>query len=57
MKKLVALLLCLVMMLGVVPGALAVNEDVEGKVVIYTSIYQFVIDMMSEQLKAKFPNL
>ena len=57
MKKLVALLLCLVMMLGVVPGALAVNEDVEGKVVIYTSIYQFVIDMMSEQLKAEFPNL
>ena len=57
MKKLVALLLCLVMMLGVVPGALAVNEDVEGKVVIYTSIYQFVFDMMSEQLKAEFPNL
>ena len=57
MKKLLALLLCLVMMMGVMPSALAVNEDVEGKVVVYTSIYQFVIDMMSEQLKAEFPNL
>ncbi len=57
MKKLLALLLCIVMMLGVMPSALAVNEDVEGKVVVYTSIYQFVIDMMSEQLKAEFPNL
>ena len=57
MKKFLALLLCIVMMLGVMPSALAVNEDVEGKVVVYTSIYQFVIDMMSEQLKAEFPNL
>ena len=57
MKKLLALLLCIVMMMGVMPSALAVNEDVEGKVVIYTSIYQFVIDMMMEQLKVEFPNL
>ena len=57
MKKILALILCLVMMMGVMPSALAVNEDVEGKVVVYTSIYQFVIDMMSEQLKAEFPNL
>ena len=57
MKKILALLLCLVMMMGIMPSALAVNEDVEGKVVVYTSIYQFVIDMMSEQLKAEFPNL
>ena len=57
MKKLVSLLLALVLSLGCFSGALAVNEDVEGKVVVYTSIYQFVIDMMSEQLKAEFPNL
>jgi len=57
MKKILALILCLVMMMGVMPSALAVNEDVEGKVVVYTSIYQFVIDMMTEQLKAEFPNL
>ena len=57
MKKLIALLLVLVMTCGLVPAALAVNEDVEGKVVVYTSIYQFVIDMMSAELKAEFPNL
>ena len=57
MKKLLALFLCLVMMMGVMPSALAVDEDVEGKVVIYTSIYQFVIDMMQAELKAEFPNL
>ncbi len=57
MKKLLALILTIAMMMSLVPSALAVNEDVEGKVVVYTSIYQFVIDMMSEKLKAEFPNL
>lgn len=57
MKKILALVLCLVMSLSVFSGALAVNEDVEGKVTIYTSIYQFVIDMLSEEIKAEFPNL
>ncbi len=57
MKKILALVLCLVMSLGVVSGAMAVNEDVSGKVTIYTSMYQFVIDMMDEALKAEFPNL
>ncbi|MBP3646519.1 MAG: ABC transporter substrate-binding protein [Clostridia bacterium] len=57
MKKLVSLVLALLMVFGCFSGAMAVNEDVEGKVVIYTSIYQFVIDMISEQLKAEFPNL
>ena len=57
MKKLLALVLCLVMSLSVVSGAFAVNEDIEGKITIYTSIYQFVIDMIVEELKAEFPNL
>ena len=57
MKKLLALVLSLVMLLGCMPTASAVNEDVEGTVLIYTSIYQFVIDMMMEELKAEFPNL
>ena len=57
MKKILALVLCLVMSLGVVSSAMAVNEDVSGKVTIYTSMYQFVIDMMDEALKAEFPNL
>ena len=56
MKKILATLLALVMLMGA-GSALAVNEDVSGKVMIYTSMYQFVIDMMDEALKAEFPNL
>ncbi len=57
MKKILALSLCIAMLLGIMPAALAVNEDVTGTVMIYTSMYQFVIDMMDEALKAEFPNL
>ena len=57
MKKIVSLVLCTAMLLCVAPAALAVNEDVTGTVMIYTSMYQFVIDMMDEALKAEFPNL
>ena len=56
MKKILALVLALMMMLGAT-SALAVNEDVEGELLIYSSMYQFVIDMMDEALKAEFPNL
>jgi len=56
MKKWIAAVLCLVMLLTV-PGALAANTEVSGKVVIYTSMYQFVIDMMQEAVKKEFPNL
>ncbi len=34
-----------------------VMEDVEGELVIYTSMYPFAIEMMDEILKKKFPNL
>ncbi len=37
--------------------AMAVNEDVEGELVIYTSMYPFVIDMMNEAIRNEFPNL
>ena len=57
MKKLLAMILCIAMLVGVAPAAFAVNEDVEGKITVYTSIYQFVIDMITEELKAEFPNL
>ena len=56
MKKIIAVLMC-VMMLSVSACALAVNEDVEGKVGIYTSMYQFMIDIMDEAIKAEFPYL
>ena len=57
MKKILALVLALAMLMSFGSSALAVNEDVEGTVKIYTSMYQFVIDMMDEALKAEFPNL
>ena len=56
MKRLVAIFLCLTMLLAI-PSALAVNEELTGKVVIYTSMYQFVIDMMDEAMDKEFPNL
>ena len=57
MKKLIALVICFVLVLSLSAGAFAVNEDVEGTIGIYSSMYQFVIDMMDEALKAEFPNL
>ena len=57
MKKVLALLLCAMLVLAAVPAAFAVNEDVEGELTIYSSMYQFVIDMMDEALKKEFPNL
>jgi iron(III) transport system substrate-binding protein len=57
MKKILALVLALILTLSLGSAALAVNEDVEGELVIYTSMYPFVIDMMDEALKAEFPNL
>ena len=57
MKKILTLVLVLVMIFSLCPSAFAVNEDVEGEIVIYSSMYQFVIDMMDEALKKEFPNL
>ena len=57
MKKILALVLALILTLSLGSAALAVNEDVEGELVIYTSMYPFVIDMMDKALKAEFPNL
>ena len=57
MKKTVTLILALVLALLPCCSALAVNEDVEGELVIYTSMYPFVIDMMNEAIQQEFPNL
>ncbi len=60
MKKLLAGVLAASMLLMSPQAAFAgstADEDVEGKVVIYTSMYQFAIDMMTDALKEKFPNL
>ncbi len=57
MKKWIVWSLVLVMMLGICGVGLAVQEDVEGELVIYSSMYQEILDMMDEALKAEFPNL
>ena len=57
MKKIIALMLMLTMAVSMCGAAMAVNEDVEGELVIYSSMYQFVLDMMDEAIKAEFPNL
>ena len=57
MKRILSMVLTLVLLISVCPAALAVNEDVEGEVVIYSSMYQFVLDMLDEALKKEFPNL
>ena len=57
MKKYLALILALLMALSLSGSALAVNEDVEGELVIYTSMYPFAIDMLDAALKEEFPNL
>ena len=57
MKKTVAMILAMLIAILGCGTALAVNEDVEGELVIYTSMYPFVIDMMDKAIQAEFPNL
>ncbi len=57
MKKFLASVICAMLALSLCVPALAVNEDVEGELVIYTSMYPAVIDMLDEVLKTEFPNL
>ena len=57
MKKILAALMTLVLLMMSAGGALAVNEDVEGELAIYTSMYQFMIDILDEKIKEEFPNL
>lgn len=57
MKKLVSIFLVLIMAMGLIPSALAVNEDVEGNLMIYTSMYPMVVDAMNAAFKTEFPNL
>ena len=57
MKKALTLILALLLALSACGAALAVNEDVEGELVIYTSMYPFAIDMLDAALKEEFPNL
>ncbi len=57
MKKALALALALIVALGACCPAMAVNEEVSGELVIYTSMYAFAIEMMDKAIKREFPNL
>ena len=57
MRKGLAVLLAMLLAVSFCVPAMAVNEDVEGELVIYTSMYKEIVDMMDEALKAEFPNL
>ena len=59
-KQILALILSLALFLCMGSTAFAADvapEDIEGSVVIYTSMYPFAIDMMTEKLSEVFPNL
>jgi hypothetical protein len=43
MKKLLCVFLSLLMLLSLSSAAFAVNEDVEGELVIYTSMYKEIV--------------
>lgn len=56
-KRSLLLVLALVLACTMLPvSSLAANPDVTGKVVIYTSMYQDIIDMMDAALAEQFPN-
>ena len=57
MKKLLCAILSLTMLLSLGSAAFAADEDVTGELVIYTSMYKEIVDMMDAALKAEFPKL
>lgn len=56
MKKITSLVLC-ILMVALMSPAMAANEEITGSIMIYTSIYQDVLDTMVEALAEEFPNL
>lgn len=56
MKKFLSVLLAVVLGFSLMPSAFAVNEDVKGDVMIYTSMYPMVIDSMKAAFAEQFPN-
>ena len=57
MKKILMLVLTVILSLSLLTPALAVDEDVEGTLIIYTSMYPFAIEIMDKAIAAEFPNL
>lgn len=57
MKKMLAAILSLILALAPAAAVLAENTEVTGELVIYSSMYRYVLDALDEALKAEFPNL
>ena len=57
MKKVMCVLLTVLLAMGLWAPAMAVNTDVEGELVIYTSMYPEIVDMMDKAIQEEFPNL
>ena len=54
MKKFLAALLA-ALVLAAAGTAAAAHEEVTGELVIYSSMYRFVLDMLDEAIREEFP--
>ncbi len=57
MKKYLAVILAAALALAMAGPAFAAQEEITGELVIYSSMYQFVLDMLDEAIREEFPNL
>ena len=56
-RKLVSLALSILLAFSMTGCASAADGSVSGEIVIYSSMYPFVLEMLDEALKAEFPDL
>ena len=56
-RKLVSLALSILLALSITGSVSASDGSVSGEIVIYSSMYPFVLEMLDEALKAEFPDL
>ena len=56
-RKLVSLALSILLAFSMTGSASAADGSVSGEIVIYSSTYPFVLEMLDEALKAEFPDL
>ena len=57
MKKWIAFMLSAILALSLGQVSFAAQEEVTGEVLIYSSMYPFVLEMLDEAIRAEFPNL
>jgi len=57
MKKIAMLLAAMILCVSICGVSQAAQEEVTGELVIYSSMYQFALDLLDEAIKKEFPNL